>query len=231
MTLAIILPVLNEASTIRVALTRLAELRHRGAAVIVVDGGSGDGTPALAAGLADHVLAAPRGRAVQMNAGAQHALADPATDILLFLHADTRLPDRADAFVAAACSGRSLAWGRFDVSIDGRSAALPLVAALMNLRSRLSGICTGDQCIFMTRAMYTAAGGFAAIALMEDVEFSRRARRLAWPRALRARAITSGRRWERDGVLRTVLLMWRLRIAFYFGGDPARLAATYRDAR
>lgn len=231
MTLAIIVPVLDEASTIRASLTRLTDLRHRGAAVIVVDGGSRDDTPALAAGLADEVLAAPRGRAVQMNAGAQRALANPATDTLLFLHADTRLPDRADAFVAAACDGQSLAWGRFDVSIDGRSAALPLVAALMNLRSRLSGICTGDQCIFMTRAMYTATGGFAAIALMEDIDFSRRARRLAWPSALPARAITSGRRWERDGVLRTVLLMWRLRIAFYFGSDPARLAATYRDAR
>jgi rSAM/selenodomain-associated transferase 2 len=231
MSLAIIVPVLNEERTVREALVRLAPMRQRGASVIVVDGGSHDDTATLAGNLADHVLCAPRGRAVQMNHGAWHALTDPSIALLLFLHADTRLPDAADAIVADACRDRTSAWGRFDVAIDGRAAALPLVATMMNVRSRLTGICTGDQCIFMTRAMFETAGGFTAIPLMEDIDFSRRARRLARPIALRQRAVTSGRRWERNGVLRTVALMWRLRLAYFLGADPARLAAAYRDAR
>jgi rSAM/selenodomain-associated transferase 2 len=184
-----------------------------------------------ALGGADAVLGAPRGRAAQMNAGARHALADRSICALLFLHADTRLAADADRSIAAACAGRTLAWGRFDVRIEGRSAALALVAAMMNLRSRWTGICTGDQCLFVTRALFEALGGFAELPLMEDIEFSRRARRVVWPIALRARVTTSGRRWERHGVVRTVLLMWRLRLAYFLGADPARLASVYRDAR
>jgi rSAM/selenodomain-associated transferase 2 len=231
MRLAVIVPVLNEAPAIADALARLAPLRQRGAAVVVVDGGSTDGTAELALAAADSVLAAPRGRASQMNAGARHALADASVDTLLFLHVDTRLPARADDLIGAACAGRQLAWGRFDVRIDGRSSALALVAAMMNLRSRLTGVCTGDQCLFVTRALFEKIGGYAPLPLMEDIEFSRRARRCAWPRSIRDRAITSGRRWERHGVAKTVLLMWRLRLAYYFGADPARLVASYRDAR
>lgn len=231
MRLAVIVPVLNEEAAIAEALARLAPLRARGTTVAVVDGGSTDGTVEGARGMADHVLVAARGRALQMNEGARRALADPAVQALLFLHADTRLPADADLQIEAACNGRTSAWGRFDVRIEGRSAALRLVAAAMNLRSRWTGICTGDQCLFATRALFEALGGFAALPLMEDIEFSRRARRIAWPIALRAHAVTSGRRWERNGVVRTVLLMWRLRIAYSLGADPARLAATYRDAR
>jgi rSAM/selenodomain-associated transferase 2 len=231
MRLANIIPVLNEASTIKSTLAALAPLRARGARVVVVDGGSTDATAERARGHADAVLQASRGRAGQMNAGALHALADPAVAVLAFLHADTRLPPDAERAIASACAGRPLAWGRFDVRIDGQSAALPLVATLMNLRSRLTGICTGDQCIFATRALFEALGGFAPLPLMEDVEFSRRARRVCRPAALRALAVTSGRRWDRDGVARTVLLMWRLRLAFFLGADPARLASVYRHAR
>lgn len=231
MRLAIIVPVLNEQRTIEAALLPLAPLRVRGARVIVVDGGSEDGTLALAARHADAVLCAPRGRSLQMNAGAARALEDPTIDLLLFLHADTLLPPDADRAVAGACAGRSMAWGRFDVRIDGRHMALPLVAAMMNLRSRLSGICTGDQCLFATRALFERLGGFAPIPLMEDIDFSRRARRLQWPIAVGARAVTSGRRWERHGVVRTMALMWRLRWAYYFGVDPVQLARAYRDAR
>jgi rSAM/selenodomain-associated transferase 2 len=229
--LAIVVPVLNEEAAIGATLARLSALRADGAVVIVVDGGSTDRTADLAHAGADVVLVAPRGRAQQMNAGARHALARAEVDTLLFLHADTRLPDDAGFAVAAACRGRAHAWGRFDVRIEGRSRALALVAAAMNLRSRLTGICTGDQCVFVTRALFEALGGFAPLPLMEDVEFSRRARRLARPVALRSRAVTSGRRWERHGVLRTVALMWRLRLAYFLGADPARLAAAYRDAR
>ena len=231
MRLAVIVPVLNEASTVSEALARLAPLRQRGAKVIVVDGGSADGTAERARAAADHVLSAPRGRASQMNAGARHALGDDTIDALLFLHVDTRLPARADDLIGAACAAQSKAWGRFDVRIDGRSPALALVAVMMNIRSRLTGICTGDQCLFATRALFEDVAGFAPLPLMEDIEFSRRARRRAWPSAIRERAITSGRRWERHGVVKTVLLMWRLRLAYYLGADPARLAASYRDAR
>ena len=231
MRLAIIVPVLNEAATVSEALARLAPWRRRGAMVIVVDGGSADGTVDRARAAADHVLVAPRGRASQMNAGARHALEGNGVDALLFLHVDTRLPARAAELILAGCAARPLAWGRFDVRIDGRSPALPLVAAMMNLRSRLTGICTGDQCLFATPALFEKVGGFPPLPLMEDVEFSRRARRLAWPIAVRDRAVTSGRRWERHGVVKTVLLMWRLRLAYFLGADPARLAAAYRDAR
>jgi rSAM/selenodomain-associated transferase 2 len=231
MRLAVIVPVLNEAATVPEALAQLAPLRQRGARVIVVDGGSADDTAGRARAAADQVLSAPRGRASQMNAGARHALDDGTVDALLFLHVDTRLPAHADALIGAACAARPRAWGRFDVRIDGRSPALALVAAMMNVRSRLTGICTGDQCLFATRALFETVGGFPALPLMEDIEFSRRARRVARPIALRECAITSGRRWERHGVVKTVLLMWRLRLAYFFGADPARLAAAYRDAR
>jgi rSAM/selenodomain-associated transferase 2 len=205
-------------------------MRARGAIVTVVDGGSTDGTAALARTGADRVLTTERGRARQMNAGARQALSDPAVGTLLFMHADTRLPENADVLIDTACRNRPLAWGRFDVRIEG-GPALAVVGALMNLRSRWTGICTGDQCLFATRALFERLDGFPDQPLMEDIEFSRRARRVVPPCALSARAVTSGRRWQRHGVARTVLLMWRLRLAYYFGADPARLATVYRDAR
>ena len=218
--LSIVMPVLNEAAGIAAALAALAPLRARDAEVIVVDGGSRDGTPDLARPLADRVLTAPRGRALQMNAGATAATGDA----VLFLHADTRLPDDADALVFAALKNMRV-WGRFDVRFaDG---ALPLVAASMNVRSRLSGIATGDQAMFMTRNTFSRAGGFPEIALMEDVALSACLKHLSRPACLRARVTTSPRRWRRHGTLRTVLTMWRLRLAFYFGADPNRLARAY----
>ena len=220
--LSIVVPVLDEAEGIATALAALAPLRARGAEVIVADGGSEDGTPALALPHADRVLTAPRGRARQMNAGAAVARGET----LLFLHADTRLPAEADRLVAAALAGGAQ-WGRFDVAIDGRQALLPLIAALMNLRSRLTGIATGDQAIFVARAAFEAAGGFADIPLMEDIDFSRRMRRVSGPVCLRAKVVTSGRRWERHGVLRTVLLMWTLRLRYFLGGAPEKLARSY----
>jgi rSAM/selenodomain-associated transferase 2 len=229
--LAIVIPVLDEEAAIGPALARLASLRARGATVLVVDGGSTDRSVERARASADAVLVARRGRAAQMNAGARAALADAQVQALVFLHADTRLPAEADRAIAAACAGRAEAWGRFDVRIEGRSPLLPVVAAMMNLRSRLTGIATGDQCLFVTRALFERLGGFPLQPLMEDVEFSRRARRVVAPIALRHTVTTSGRRWERHGVLRTVLLMWRLRFAYFLGADPARLAAAYRDAR
>jgi len=230
MRLAIVIPTLTEAAAVEQTLVALAPLRRRGVSVIVADGGSTDDTVARAAALADRVIAAPRGRALQMNAGARAPEALTA-DVLLFLHADTLLPEEADRIVLRALANSERVWGRFDVLIDGRSRWLHLVSAMMNLRSRLSGIATGDQALFVERSSFVALEGFAPIALMEDVEFCARAKRLSRPLALPERVRTSGRRWERNGVWRTIVLMWQLRWAFYFGADPAELARRYRHSR
>lgn len=221
--LSVIIPVLDEAALVTEALTALAPMRARGAEVIVVDGGSRDGTAALAGPLADLVITAPRGRASQMNAGAVAA----GGDVLLFLHVDTRLPPEADRLVTEALAASGRPWGRFDVTIVGKNPILRLVAALMNWRSRLTGIATGDQAIFVRREAFTRVGGFPDIALMEDIALSSRLKRLGPPLALREKAATSGRRWESRGVMRTILLMWWLRLAYYFGADPHVLARRY----
>jgi rSAM/selenodomain-associated transferase 2 len=221
--LSIIIPVLDEEAEIAHVLAALAPLRSRGVETIVVDGGSRDRTVALAAPLADRVITAPRGRAVQMNAGAVAATGD----VLLFLHADTRLPAEADRLVLDGLARSGRQWGRFDVRISGRHPLLRIVAALMNVRSRLTGIATGDQAMFVRRDLFERVGGFPAIPLMEDVAFSRAAKRVGEPLCLSPRAITSGRRWEQRGVMRTILLMWRLRLAYSLGAAPARLAHLY----
>jgi len=228
--LSIIIPVLDEVAGIAASLAALAPLRGRGAEVIVVDGGSRDGTLEAASPLADVVITAPRGRGSQMNAGAAAAHGD----VLLFLHADTRLPPDADRLVIDVLARSMHAWGRFDVTIAGRSPLLRVVAAMMNWRSRVTGIATGDQAMFMTRAAFAQAGGFPDIPLMEDVVLSRRLKAIGPPACLATRVTTSGRRWDRDGVLHTILMMWRLRLAFFLGAEPARLARQYgygvRDA-
>ncbi len=221
MRLSVIVPVLDEAAGIAAALADLQPMRARGSEIIVVDGGSRDDTVRIARPLADRVIDAPRGRAAQMNAGAAAA----AGDALLFLHADTRLPASADELVAGALVRRQ--WGRFDVRIDSEHPLLAVVAFMMNLRSRVTGIATGDQAMFATRTAFEKAGGFPAIPLMEDVALSKRLRRAGAPARLRARATTSARRWENAGVLRTIVLMWRLRLLYWFGADPARLARLY----
>jgi rSAM/selenodomain-associated transferase 2 len=223
MTLSIVIPVLNEAARVSHTLSGLKPLRERGAEIVVVDGGSDDATAALATPLADKVVTAMRGRAAQMNAGAAAANGT----VLLFLHADTRLPDNADRMVVDAIGSNRVAWGRFDVTIEGRSILLPLIAAAMNIRSRVTGIATGDQAVFVTRTAFDAAGGFPDIALMEDIALTKRLGRLVHPVCLRARVTTSGRRWDDNGALRTVLLMWRLRLAYFFGAEPATLARRY----
>lgn len=225
MKLSIVIPVLNEACGIVTTLESLQALRAAGHAVILVDGGSHDGTPDLAAPRVDRVLTAPRGRARQMNAGAATSVGDA----LLFLHADTCLPEGAVAMVGTALRTRT--WGRFDVRIAGRPSALRLVAALMNLRSRVTGIATGDQAIFVRTASFAAVGGYPDQPLMEDIELSKRLKRLGRPTCLRARVTTSGRRWEENGVWRTILLMWRLRFDYWRGVPPERLARRYRSPR
>jgi rSAM/selenodomain-associated transferase 2/rSAM/selenodomain-associated transferase 1 len=222
MKLAIVVPVLNEAATLAVRLQALAPLRERGAELLVVDGGSSDGTPAIAQPHADRVLKAPRGRASQLNAGA----AATSAEVLLFLHADTQLPANADQLIRQALQ-RGHRWGRFDVRIDGRHPLLPMVAWFMNRRSRLTGIATGDQAVFVQRRLFESVGGFAPMPLMEDIDLSQRLKTIEAPACLRERATTSGRRWDQHGFWRTVLLMWRLRAAHALGLDVHTLALRY----
>ncbi|HLD67809.1 MAG TPA: TIGR04283 family arsenosugar biosynthesis glycosyltransferase [Pseudomonas sp.] len=223
MRLSIIIPVLNEVAHLPEVLERLAPLRERGAQVIVVDGGSTDGTAQLARDGVEWVDSVP-GRARQMNAGAARARGQ----VLLFLHADTRLPDLADQQVAAALAVGPRVWGRFDVRIAGRPWMLRVVAFMMNRRSRMSGIATGDQAIFVRRDSFEALGGFTDQPLMEDIELCMRLRRLSSPACLAGPAITSGRRWEARGVWPTIFLMWRLRWAYWRGVPVDRIAEAYR---
>ncbi len=225
-TLSLIIPTLNEAETLDAVLADLQGLRRNGVEVIVVDGGSRDDTAARAAPLAERVLGSPAGRAVQMNAGARAARSAR----LLFLHADTRLPENADGLIDAALSG-GRCWGRFDIRLEGRHRLLPVIATAMNLRSRLTGIATGDQALFMTRAAFDAVGGFPDQPLMEDIEMSRRLKRLSPPACLRQRVTSSGRRWERQGAWSTIWLMWRLRFRYWRGESPQSLAQEYRHVR
>ena len=225
--ISIVVPTFNEAQGVAAALAALAPLRARGHEVIVVDGGSSDGTPVLARDAADRVISAPRGRASQMNAGATLARGD----VLVFLHADTYLPEDADTLILRGLAASGRAWGRFDVRIEGESPFLPVIAFCMNLRSRATGIASGDQAIFVLRDAFERAGRFPSLALMEDVALSRSLKRISPPLCLARKAVTSGRRWERDGVLRTVLLMWWLRLGFFFGASPAHLARFYDRER
>ena len=218
-----IVPALDEAGYIAATMAALAPLRRRGHEVIVIDGGSADGTPGIARSGADRVLSAPRGRASQMNAGAAVARGE----VLLFLHADTRLPGDAYERILEGLAASGRQWGRFDVRIEGGSRLFPLIAFFSNLRSRATGIATGDQAMFVRREAFVRAGGFPALDLMEDIALSRSLKRLSPPLCLCVKAVTSGRRWERHGILRTVLLMWRLRLAFFLGSPPASLARLY----
>jgi rSAM/selenodomain-associated transferase 2 len=225
--LSIIIPVVNEQEAIGKSLAALQPLRRRGVEVIVVDGGSTDATVALARPLADLTLSAPLGRASQMNAGARRAQGDH----FLFLHSDTALPEQAVEQISSALNQSERIWGRFDVRFDSPLRILRVVSFMMNRRSRWTGIATGDQAMFVQRRAFERVGGFPEIALMEDIALSKSLKRLSRPVCLRARVTTSGRRWEENGALRTILLMWRLRAAFFLNADPSRLAERYRHAR
>ncbi|HYC47477.1 MAG TPA: TIGR04283 family arsenosugar biosynthesis glycosyltransferase [Burkholderiales bacterium] len=225
--LSIIVPCLNEAESIEYALDALAPLRARSAEVIVVDGGSADGTPDIAERGADLVVRSERGRAIQMNRGAACARGE----ILLFLHADTRLPQQADALVIDGLARTGRAWGRFDVRLAGTHLLFPVIGAAMNVRSRLTGIATGDQAIFVERTLFQRVGGYPPIGLMEDLALSAMLKKHGPPLCLQAKVDTSARRWEKHGVVRTMVLMWRLRLAYRLGANPDELAMRYAPHR
>lgn len=221
--ISIIMPVMNEAAQIVDTLKVLQYCRQAGHEVIVVDGGSQDATCTLAQPLADKVLTSSAGRAVQMNTGAEYATGQ----ILWFLHADTHIPSNVlDEVMQAQASGRR--WGRFDVQLSGKHLLLRVVETMMNWRSRLTAVATGDQGIFIERTLFEQVGGFPAIPLMEDVAMSKRLRRQGRPFCSRVRLITSSRRWETRGVLPTIFLMWQLRLAYFMGVSPQVLADRYR---
>ena len=222
MRLSIIIPTLNEAGAIEAVLKQLAIQRSSGCEIIVVDGGSLDETMTIAAPLADKVISTPRGRGRQMNAGAEAA----SGEILWFLHADSTIPSNATEAIEHAVANGSV-WGHFDIRLSGKQPMLRIVERLMNLRSCISGIATGDQGIFVTRNAFLVANGFPEIPLMEDVALSKVLRRRSHPCCLRQKLVTSSRYWEKNGIFRTILLMWRLRLAYALGANPGKLAKLY----
>lgn len=225
--ISIIVPVLNEAEGIARTLSALQPFRARGHEVIVVDGGSNDATAQLSQALSDQVLRSSRGRSRQMNAGAKVARGD----VFLFLHGDSQLPDQADTRIVERLGRERKDWGHFDVRLSGNPPLLRLTELLMNWRSRLSGVATGDQAMFVRRALFERLGGFPEIDLMEDIAFSKLLKKCGPPLCLRDTVNTSSRRWEENGILRTVFLMWRLRLLYFLGWNPERLARIYEGQK
>jgi len=221
--ISVIIPALNEAGCIARTLDSLQAMRRRGHEIIVVDGGSNDETMAISHSLADQVVRASRGRANQMRAGADVANGS----VIWFLHADTLPVESADLLIQDVLVRSNTRWGRFDILLSGDRSILKVVASLMNFRARITGIATGDQGIFMTRALYEKVGGIPAIPLMEDVALCRSLRQINYPAVIREKLISSARRWETYGVARTILMMWGLRLAYFAGVDPARLIKFY----
>lgn len=222
MKISVIIPTLNEAESIVATLMPLQLLRQQGHEVIISDGGSSDATIALSQPLVDRIINTGRGRASQMNRGALQA----SGEVLLFLHADTLLPDGAAQLIEEALSNKT--WGRFDVRLSGTHPLLRLIELMMNWRSRLTGICTGDQALFIRQGLFRGVGGFPEIALMEDIAISTALKPQSRPACITVPLTTSSRRWESRGILRTMVLMWRLRLAYFLGADPQRLASRYQ---
>jgi rSAM/selenodomain-associated transferase 2 len=225
MTVSVIVPTLNEEGVLATTLERARQPNVQ--ELIVVDGGSTDTTPTIAGRYATLVVSAPRGRAAQMNAGAARARGD----ILLFLHADTLLPDGFAQAMLAACDDPGVIGGRFDVNLEPTSPLIRLTGELINRRSRLTRISTGDQAIFIRRQVFEELGGYADIPLMEDIDLSRRMKSAGRIACLRERVTTSARRWQENGVVRTILLMWSLRVLYFCGVSPARLQRVYANTR
>jgi rSAM/selenodomain-associated transferase 2 len=225
MRISIVIPVLNEEKHITATVAALP--RSQPHELVIVDGGSSDRTAEICNRLGATVLVSSRGRARQMNFGARRA----SGDVLLFLHADTRLPDSAFDDIQQALSNPQCVGGRFDVQLDGAHWMLGVIGAMISLRSRLSQVATGDQAIFVRREIFAELGGYPDIPLMEDVAFSRALKRKGRVACLRSRVLTSARRWERDGVWRTILKMWALKSLYLAGISPLRLKRYYGDTR
>ena len=222
MKFSIVIPTLNEEKTIEDCLSALQPLRDD-CEIIIVDGDSTDNTRIVAAPLADKVIISALGRAKQMNSGARQATGD----VLIFLHADTCLPENALLLIQQEISS-ARPWGRFDIQLSGKHVMLKVIARMMNWRSRLTGIATGDQVIFVTRLAFEKAGQYPEINLMEDIALCTTLKKISPPICLKAKVISSGRRWELNGIYKTILLMWSLRLRYFFGADPQTLAFLYK---
>lgn len=222
MKLSIIIPVYNEVEHIVSSLRQLQNYRLQGHEVIVVDGGSQDNTFDCAVGLVDKLLVSKPGRAMQMNIGAEQA----SGDVLVFLHADTKLPEKANSLIANALD-QGYQWGRFNVQLSGKHFLFRIIEAMMNWRSCVTGIATGDQVIFVRRAVFGQAGTYPEIKLMEDIELSKRLKRFGKPVCIKQRVTTSSRKWEKNGIVKTVLLMWQLRLLYFFGVSADKLFSLY----
>jgi len=218
----IVIPTLNEEAEIQACLMRLQKFREDGFEVIVVDGGSIDKTPQLAEGLCDQLISTRQGRAAQMNAGAVKAKGE----FIFFLHVDTQLPEKLPELVSAIEAGTAC-WGRFDVELSGGHWSFRVIESMMNLRSRLTGIVTGDQVIFVSQKLFREVAGFPDIALMEDIAMSQILNNIVSPLCLRQKVIASSRRWEKHGIINTIVKMWWLRLSYFMGVDPVRLARQY----
>lgn len=224
MKFSIIIPTLNEENSIVSCLQALLAYHNKNFELIVADGGSTDNTVALARPLCSQLVISEKGRAIQMNAGVVAATGD----VLVFLHADTFLPENALTLIERGINERQR-WGRFDVELTGSHPLLKVIAWCMNWRSRLTGIATGDQAIFINKPLFESVGCYPVIALMEDIALCDQLKRICPPVCLEAKVKVSGRRWERDGLMRTILLMWRLRLRYFLGVDPQVLAADYYE--
>lgn len=225
--LSIIVPVLNEARTIAGVLNTLRPFRQRGAEIIVVDGGSDDDTAQLAQPLADRVVKAPRGRAAQMNEGAKVA----SGFIFLFLPTETRLPPDADTQMMVGRNRDTSVWGRFDMHLTGRHPLLPIVARILNWRSRMSGIASSEQAIFVQRETFFRLGGFADIPVMDDVEMSKRLKAISPPICVTSRVTVPGKRFDREGFWTTLRMMWLMRFRYRTGMKPAEILKRYGPDR
>jgi len=218
----IVIPTLNEEAEIEACLIRLQGLREEGFEVIVVDGGSIDKTAQLIEGLCDQYISARGGRSAQMNAGARKAKGK----FIFFLHVDTQLPENFSELIPTIKTD-TYCWGRFDVKLSGKHWSFRIIESMINLRSRLTGIATGDQVMFVSQKLFREVGGFPEIALMEDIAMSRMLKNICSPLCLRQKVLTSSRRWEKHGIASTILKMWWLRFSYYIGVDPVRLARQY----
>jgi len=221
--ISIIIPILNDADLLKKQLQSLQAWRAAGHEIIVVDGGSEETITASDREMADRFLSTNRGRALQMNEGAR--LADG--DILLFLHADSGLPENAGTLIERAMEDCTASWGRFDVRLSSERLIFRIIGWAINIRSYITGVATGDQGLFVRRSVFEQLAGYAPIPLMEDVEISKRLRRITRPIRLKGQIVTSSRRWEQHGVFSTVFLMWWLRLLYFLGVSPEKLIKKY----
>ncbi|MCK4743232.1 MAG: TIGR04283 family arsenosugar biosynthesis glycosyltransferase [Sulfuriflexus sp.] len=220
---SIIIPVLNESAHLPTQLAELQAWRQAGHEIIVVDGGSEDASGELARPLVDQLISSPKGRATQMNKGAASAN----NEWLVFLHADTLFSKTAMNSLQNIFHREDIKWGRFDVRLSGSNPLFRLISILMNIRSRISGIATGDQAMFMRKAVFDQVGGFPDIALMEDISLSSKLKKMSSPYCMKEFVTTSSRRWHKHGIVKTIFMMWSLRLRYFFGASPRALAERY----